>query len=116
MPRRVPRRERSGQIFGKQEPGSVTRLAEKKPGGVHVSVSQPRRGDRGGRGWRTPKHTESDEVRLVVNPNPTEPQHSTCDCAPDPRHHVPAALCYVSPQQSAEERTCQTRDKDIQRR
>jgi hypothetical protein len=31
MPSRVPRSERSGQILGKQEPGSVTSPAEKKP-------------------------------------------------------------------------------------
>ena len=31
MPIRVPRRDRSGQMFGKQEPGRVTRPAEKKP-------------------------------------------------------------------------------------
>jgi hypothetical protein len=32
MPSRVPRSERSGQILGKQDPGSVTSPAEKKPG------------------------------------------------------------------------------------
>ena len=31
IPSRVPRRDRSGQISGKQEPGKVTRPAEKKP-------------------------------------------------------------------------------------
>lgn len=34
MPRRVPRRERSGVMFAKAAEGSVTRAAEKKPVGV----------------------------------------------------------------------------------
>jgi hypothetical protein len=31
MPSRVPRSDKSGQMFAKQDPGSVTRPAEKKP-------------------------------------------------------------------------------------
>ena len=39
IPRRVPRRERSGVMFAKAAEGTVTRAAEKKPAVQHQHVS-----------------------------------------------------------------------------
>jgi hypothetical protein len=109
MPIRVPRSERSGHILGKQDPGSVTSPAEKKPAD-DIAMSmwfQPKRR------LLTPECTKGQERLFSVYADPAQRQNARGERTCYPCQHDASIVSHISAAESPKERRRNRNDKYV---